>query len=95
MEAVSGEGAEGLAAAVFEFMEEIRPKAGVFGPVPVSNGPPYVYRLGATHGPALTVRDELPAWEPPLSQFGTPVAPVRLFPVKAEPQEIPEAFRRR
>ncbi len=59
------------------------------------DGPPYVHRLGATHGPAFTVRDLLPSWEPPLSQFGTPVAPVRPFPVKAEPREVPEAFRRR
>lgn len=61
----------------------------------MSEGAPYVHRLGAAHGPALTVRETLPRWQPPLSQFGTPVAPVRLFPVKAEPQEVPEAFRRR
>ena len=61
----------------------------------MSEGPPYVHRLGATYGPALTVRDLLPPWEPPLSQFGTPVTPVKPFPVKAELQEIPEAFRRR
>jgi hypothetical protein len=85
VEAVSGEGAEGLAAAVFEFMQEIRPKGGVIGP-------PYVHRLGPTYGPAFTVRDEFPRWEPPLSRFGVPVEPFRPIPVKGK---VPEAFRRR
>jgi hypothetical protein len=52
---VSGEGAEGLAAAVFEFMEGIRPKGGVIGP-------PYVHRLGPTHGPDFIIREMLPPW---------------------------------
>ena len=58
-------------------------------------GSPWVHVLGAAHGPALTVRRLLPAWEPPLSRFGTWVTPTRPIPVKAEQQEIPEAFRRR
>lgn len=91
----AGERAAQLAEAAFEFMEEIRPKARVLDSAPVSNGPPYVHRVGATHGPAFSMRRLLPSWEPPLPRFGTWVAPVRPFPVKAETQEIPEAFRRR
>lgn len=81
--------------ALHDFMEEIRPKDGVFGPSPSSTLPPYEHRLGVTRGPAFTVRDELPRWEPPLPTFGTCVTPVKPFPVKAEVREIPEAFRRR
>jgi hypothetical protein len=83
--------------AVFEFMEEIRPKAGVFGPELLGTLPPYEYRLGATRRPALTVREILPSWEPPLPRFGPSVAPSGLLPVRTdtEQQEIPGAFRRR
>ena len=84
-----------LARAVFEFMEGIRPKGGVFGPAPVNDGPPYAHRMGATRRPAFTVRDLLPSWEPPMSRFGTPARPVESLPAKARQEEIPEAFRRR
>jgi hypothetical protein len=84
-----------LADAVFEFMEEFRPKGGVFGPELRGSLPPYEHRLGITRGPAFTVRDLVPAWEPPLPRFGTWVAPVEPFPVKTGQREIPEAFRRR
>jgi hypothetical protein len=92
---VSGEGAEGITAAVFEFMEEIRPRGGVFGAAPLGDGPPYTHRLGPTHSPAFTLRRLLAPWEPPLSQFGTPVLSFRPFPVGNKEQEIPKAFRRR
>jgi hypothetical protein len=58
-------------------------------------GSPWVHLLGATSGPAITVRDLLPRWEPPRPQFGMPLLSFEQFPVKGEPQEIPEAFRRR
>jgi hypothetical protein len=91
---VSGEGAEGLAEAVFEFMEEIRPKGGVLGPGLRVAPPPYEHRLGVTHGPAFTVRGLVPRWEPPESPWPRPL-PVEPPPPKGRPQEVPEAFRRR
>lgn len=90
---VSGEGAEGLAEAVFEFTEEIRPKGGVLGPGLRVAPPPYEHRLGVTHGPAFTVRDLLPRWEPAQSPWPVPLV-VKPPAPKAERQEIPEAFRR-
>jgi hypothetical protein len=99
---VSGGDVPDLAGAVFGFMEALRPKAGIFrGLVEASSlisaddMPPYEHRLGATHGPAFTVRDELPRWEPPRSLFGTAVTLTRPLPAGNEQQEIPEAFRRR
>lgn len=77
-----------LVRALFDFMQEIRPEGGVIGP-------PYVHKLGPTRGPAFTVRDEFPRWEPPLPVFGTCVTPAKLIPVKGKMQEVPEAFRRR
>ncbi len=72
--------------AVLDFMEEIRPKGGVIGP-------PYVHRLGATRGPALTVRCTFPSWDPPRSPWP---GPLRVQPAGAAgPQKVPEAFRRR
>jgi hypothetical protein len=61
----------------------------------VSEGPPYVHRLGPAHRPAFSVVRLLPAWEPPLPRFGTYVTPAMPLPVRSEPQEIPKAFRRR
>lgn len=91
---VSGEGAEGLAEAVFEFVEEIRPQGGVLGPGLRVALPAHVHRLGATHGPAFTVRDLLPRWEPAQSPWPAPLV-VRPPPPKGRPQQVPEAFRRR
>jgi hypothetical protein len=92
---VSGGGVPDIAGAVFEFMEALRPKAGILGPELASTLPPYEHRLGATHGPAFTVRETLPRWEPPRSLFGTAVTLTRPLPAGNEQQEIPEAFRRR
>lgn len=97
-----GRQAKGTAGAVFAFMEALRPKAGVFSGlveagslIPSGDVPPYVYVLGEVHGPAFTVRDMVPAWEPPVPRFGAQVAPAGPPRVEAEQQEIPEAFRRR